>query len=146
MSLIKYVEKYVENEISNSNFYIQWVKYLTVGSPVLMFRSNFWIGQSLFSISQSLTHPVNLSVWMLFGTISFFSFWKLDYFSNINCLKNPLSDMILCSPLIQLITIDSFLILESDIDPEYIHWALTPEKFQLHFSQYVSHNLRKLLY
>ena len=66
-------------------------------------------GQSLFSILQSLTHPVNLSIWMLVGAISissFFSFWKLDYFSDMNCLKNPLSDMISCSSSTQLITSD----------------------------------------
>ena len=37
---------------------------------------------------------------------SFFSFWKLDYFSDMNCLKNPLSDMISCSSSTQLITSD----------------------------------------
>ena len=46
---------------------------------------------------------------MLVGAISissFFSFWKLDYFSDMNCLKNPLSDMISCSSSTQLITSD----------------------------------------
>ena len=46
---------------------------------------------------------------MLVGAISinsFFSFWKLDYFSDMNCLKNPLSDMISCSSSTQLITLD----------------------------------------
>ena len=37
---------------------------------------------------------------------SFFSFWKLDYFSDMNCLKNPLSDMISCSSSTQRITSD----------------------------------------
>ena len=72
-------------------------------------KSNFWIAQSLFSILQSLTHPVNFSIQMLVGAISissFFSFWKLDYFSDMNCLKNPLSDMISCSSSTQLITSD----------------------------------------
>ena len=72
-------------------------------------KSNFWIGQSLFSILQPLTHPVNLSIWMIVGAIgirSFFNLWKLDYLSVINCLKNPLSDMISCSSLTQLITSD----------------------------------------
>ena len=72
---------------------------------------------------------------MLVGAISissFFCFWKLDYFSDMNCLRNPLSDMISCSSSTQLVT--------SDIDPAYINWALTPfqlEKFQLKVSQYV---------
>ena len=79
---------------------------------------------------------------MLVGAISissFFSFWKLDYFSDMTCLKNPLSDMISCSFSTQLIT-HSNQILKSDIDPGYIHWTLTPlrlEKFQLKFSQYM---------
>ena len=44
---------------------------------------------------------------MLVGAISissFFSFWMLYYFLDMNCLKNPLSDMISCSSLTQLIT------------------------------------------
>ena len=53
-------------------------------------KSNLWIGQSLFSILQSLIHSLNLSIWMLVaGAISIsslFSFWKLDYFSDMNCL------------------------------------------------------------
>ena len=72
-------------------------------------KSNFWIAQSLFNILQSLTHQVNLSIWMLVGAISissFFSFSKLDYFSDMNCLKNLLSDMISCSSSTQLITSD----------------------------------------
>ena len=58
---------------------------------------------------QSLIHPVNLSILMLVGAISissFFSFWKLDYFSDMNCWKNPLFDMISCSSSTQLITSD----------------------------------------
>ena len=46
---------------------------------------------------------------MLVGAISissFFSFSKLDYFCGMNCLKNPLSDMISCSSSTQLITSD----------------------------------------
>ena len=67
------------------------------------------IAQSLFSILQWLTHPVNLPIKILVGAISissFFSFWKLDYFSDMNCLKNPLSDMISRSSSTQLITSD----------------------------------------
>ena len=72
---------------------------------------------------------------MLVGAISissFFSFRILDYFSDINCLKNPLFDITSCSCSTQLIT--------SDMDPGYIHWTLTPfqlERFQLKVSQYV---------
>ena len=58
--------------------------------PIDVSKSNFWIAQSLFSILQSLTQPLNLSIWMLVGTISissFFSFWKLDYFSDMNCYQ-----------------------------------------------------------
>ena len=46
---------------------------------------------------------------MFVGAISissFFHFWKLDYFSDMNCLKNSLSDMISCSSSTQLITSD----------------------------------------
>ena len=46
---------------------------------------------------------------MLAGAISissFFSFGKLDYLSDMNCLKNPLFDMISCSSSTQLITSD----------------------------------------
>ena len=46
---------------------------------------------------------------MLVGTISissFLGFWKLDYFFDMNCLKNPLSDIISCSSSTQLITSD----------------------------------------
>ena len=63
---------------------------------------------------------------MLVGAISissFFSFWKLDYFSDMNGLKNSLSDTIACSSSTKLITSD---LLESDIKPGYIHWTLTP--------------------
>ena len=44
---------------------------------------------------------------MLVGAISissFFSFSQLDYFCDMNCLKNRLSDMISCSSSTQLIT------------------------------------------
>ena len=62
-----------------------------------LFKSVFWIGShSNYSILQSLTSPVNFS-WMLVGAIrisSFFSLWKLDYFSGIACLRNSLPDMI----------------------------------------------------
>ena len=106
-------------------------------------KSNFWIGQSLFSILQSLTHLLNLSIWMLVGAISissFFSFWKLDYFSDMDCLKNPLAVMISCSSSTQLITSNFSVMLESNIDTGYIHWRLTPfqsEKLQLKLSQYL---------
>ena len=46
---------------------------------------------------------------MLVGAISissFFSFWKLNQFSDMNCLKKPLSYMISCSSSAQLITSD----------------------------------------
>ena len=74
---------------------------------------------------------------------SFFSFWKLDYFSDMNCLKNPLSDMISCSSSTQLITSDFSL---SDINLGYIHWTLTPfqsDKFQLKVSHYVCYIIRE---
>ena len=50
----------------------------------------FCIGQSLFSMLQLLEHPVNLSVGMVVRaiSISFFSFWKLNYFSEMTCSKN----------------------------------------------------------
>ena len=103
-------------------------------------KSNFWIGQSLLSILQSLTHTVNYSTWMLVGAIciiSSFSFWKLDYLSDMTCFKNPLFDMI----HVPANHIRCFsMILESDINPRYIHWTLTPfqlEKFQLKFHQNV---------
>ena len=91
-------------------------------------KSNFWIGQSLFSILQSLTHPVDLLIRMLVGVISissFFSSWKLDYFFDMNnfIFLNPANHINLLS-----------VILESDIDPVCIHWTLTPfqlEKFQV---------------
>ena len=69
----------------------------------------FWTGQSLFSIFQSLTHPVKLSTWMLVGAIgigSFFSFWKSDYFSDMTLLKSHLSHVISCSSQTQPITSD----------------------------------------
>ena len=69
-------------------------------SIFVLVKSIFWIGYSLFSILRAPTSPVNHS-WMLVGAIrisSFFSLWKLDYFSGIACLKNPLSDMISCFP------------------------------------------------
>ena len=88
---------------------------------------------------------MNLSIWILVGAInvsSYFSFWKLDYFSEMNRLKNPLSDMISCSSSTQLIVSDWLfsVILEWYIDPEYIHWTSIPfqlEKFQLKVSQYM---------
>ena len=93
---------------------------------------------------------MNLSIWILVGAMSissFFSFWNLHYFCKLNCLKNSLSNMISCSSSIKLITSDFFfVILESDIDSEYIYWALTPlqlEKFQLKFSQYVCYIIWK---
>ena len=46
---------------------------------------------------------------MFVGAISissFFSLWKLDYFSDMNCLKKRLSNMISCSSSTQLITLD----------------------------------------
>ena len=86
---------------------------------------------------------MNRSIWMLVGAISIssiFSFWKLDYFCVINCIKNPLSDnfMFFLNPAnhIRLFSV----ILESDIDPGYFHWTWTPsklEKIQLKVSQYV---------
>ena len=78
----------------------------------LVTKSNFWISQSLFSILQSQTQPLSLSIWMFVGAISirsFFSFWKLNYFCDMSCLNNPLSDIISCSSSTQLITSDFFL-------------------------------------
>ena len=74
-----------------------------------------------------------------FSTISissFFNFWKLDYFSDMTCLKNPLSDLISCSSSAQLITSD----IRVRYWPRCILWTLTPfqmEKFQLKVSQYL---------
>ena len=108
-------------------------------------KSNFRIGQSLFSILQSLPHPVNFSIGTLLGAISIsslFSFWKLDYFSDMNCLfKEPFisHDFTFFFNPANHIRFFS-VILESDIDRGYIHWTLPPfqlEKFQLKISQYV---------
>ena len=103
------------------------------------------IGQSLFSTLQSLTHPLNLSIWMFVVAISmssFFSFWKLDgLFLWHELTKEPFiwhNFMFFLNSAnhIRLFSV----ILESDIDAGYIHWTLTlfqSEKFQLKFSQYV---------
>ena len=71
---------------------------------------------------------------------SFFSFWKLDYFSGMNCLKNTLPDMIWCCFSSQLVSS------ESDFDAGPIHWTLTPfrlEEFQLKVFQYVCYMIWK---
>ena len=86
---------------------IFWLQHRLPHSNVS--KSNFWIDQSLFSILQSLAHPVNLLICMLVGAIniiSFLSSLKLDYFLDADCLKNLLSDMISCSSSTQLITSD----------------------------------------
>ena len=96
-----------------------------IGSSILMLASQiFWIGQSLFFILQSLTRPVNLSIWMLVGAIriiSFFSFWELDNFADRFCSKNLLSDIFSYSSLTQLIiSVNKVsLKLELVIDPGY---------------------------
>ena len=79
------------------NFYKSgnaWVKYLTMWHRLLYIsvvsKSFFWIHWLLFSVLQSLAHLANLSIWKLVGAIrisSLFSFWKLDYFSDMTCLK-----------------------------------------------------------
>ena len=67
------------------------VKYLAVAwSRPYWCRSIFWFGQSLCSILQLPTHLVNFSTWKFVCAISissFFSFWKLDYFSDTTCSK-----------------------------------------------------------
>ena len=78
------------------------------------------------STLHSLRDPVNLSIWILVGAISISSFWKLDYSFDMNFVKNPLSDMISCSSSTQPINSDFSGILESGIDPGYIHWTWTP--------------------
>ena len=77
---------------------------------------------------------------MLVGAInisSFFSFWKLDYFSDMNYLKNPLSDMISCSFSTQLITSDIRVRSWPRINSLNINSVPIGEKFQLKVSQYV---------
>ena len=92
-------------------------------------------------------HP---SPWILVGTISISSFWKLNYFSEMTCPKNLLSDMVSCSSSIQLITSDFSLILELDINPGYIHWTWNQfqlEELKLNVSHMcVLNNLRKSVY
>ena len=67
---------------------------------------------------------MNLSLWMLVGAIrinSFCSFWKLHYFSDIACLKNPLPDVISRSSSTQLLTWHIFsVMLEPNMDPKCI--------------------------
>ena len=95
--------------------------------------------QSLFSIPKSLTYPLNLSIWMLVGAISissFFSFWNLDYFWHEPFIWHDFMFFLNPANHIRFFSV----ILESDIDPGYIHWTLTPfqlQKFQLKVSQYV---------
>ena len=113
-----------------------WAKYLNLASPLHLSpsalhigvsKSNLSISQSSLSILQSLTHTVNLSVWLLVEAISiksFFSFWKLDYIFDMNCLKKTLSDMI---PLFFLNSTNRFrffsvILTEIQI---LIHWTLT---------------------
>ena len=97
-----------------------------IDSSILMLASQiFWIGQSLFFILQSLSRPVNLSIWTLVGAIriiSFFSFWELYNFADRACSKNLLSDIFSCSSLTQLITSVNkvSLKLELVIDSGYI--------------------------
>ena len=72
---------------------------------------------------------------------SFFNFWKLDYFSDINCSKNPLYltwSYVLLQPSNCIIFF--LVILESTIGSGYFHRTLTPfqsEKLLLKVSQYV---------
>ena len=91
---------------------------------------------------------------MLVGAIrisSFFSFSKLDIFSDLTCLKKPLSDIISYFPSTQLITSDFFsVILESDIfHPRYISlniYSIPFKGYQRFPSMYVLYNLRKSVY
>ena len=91
---------------------------------------------------------------MLVGAIgisSFFSFSKLDIFSDLTYLKKPLSDIISYFPSTQLITSDFFsVILELDIfHPRYISlniYSIPSKGYQRFPSMYVLYNLRKSVY
>ena len=79
----------------------------SIGSSILMLVSQiFELASNCLVYSN---HQHTHSIWMFVAEISissFFIFWKLDYFSDMNYLKNPLSDMISCSSSTQLITSD----------------------------------------
>ena len=90
-------------------------------------KSNLSISQSSLSILQSLTHTVNLSVWLLVEAISitsFFSFWKLDYIFDMNCLKKTLSDMISLFFLNSTNRFRFFSVILTEIQI-LTHWTLT---------------------
>ena len=103
----------------------------------------------MFSTLQSLKHQLNISIWLLVGVISissFFSPWKLDSFWH-GLFKEPFiwhNVMFFLNPANHIRFFS--VILESDIDPGYIHWTLTlfqSEKFLLKFSQYVCYIIWK---
>ena len=113
--------------INAKSWLILWHRLLLVDAS----KSNFWSGQKLFSILQLWTRPngsFNMkATYNNFKISNYFSYSKLDYFSEVSIfhtknslMVNPLFGMISYSSSTHLIKLDSSVTLESDIDPGYI--------------------------